>query len=82
MGMFYTGVAVVKGLHRLIPKWLMWSGLVLGICAMLSTFHPAHLEGSSVFIFRSADFLGMVWILAIACSLPHPSRGELHNVRP
>lgn len=79
VGLFYTGVAVVSGLHRLIPKWLMWSGLVLGICAMLSTF--TLLTWKAAIFIPIGRFLGMVWILAIASRFP-TRRGELHNARP
>src|SRR5262249_30259198 len=67
-GLLLAGVSVVGGLQRLIPRWLMATGLVLAVVAVLSVF---------VFVWRPmvialpiARFGGLLWMIAAGAVLP------------
>jgi len=38
LGLFLAGVSISAGLTRLIPRWLMWFGLILAVIGELSWF--------------------------------------------
>ncbi len=31
LGLFVAGVSVTAGLHRLVPRWIMWLGIVIAV---------------------------------------------------
>ena len=67
-GLLIAGCAVVGGLQRFLPRWLMWTGLVLSAAAELSVF--ALIWEPAVFLLPVARFLGLLWMLAMAARLP------------
>jgi len=67
-GLLIAGCAVVGGLQRLLPRWLMWAGLVLSAAAELSVF--ALVWEPAVFLLPVVRFLGLLWMLAMAARLP------------
>ncbi|MDF2697954.1 MAG: hypothetical protein K0S65_6337 [Labilithrix sp.] len=67
-GLLIAGVAVTGGLHRLLPMWLMWSGLVVAVLAELSTL-SLRLPLATVLL-PLARFPGLVWIVWAAAVLP------------
>jgi hypothetical protein len=68
LGLLLAGGSITGGLTRLIPRWLMWFGIVLAVFAELSTltliFEPA------VVLLPLARFPAFIWILCIAATLP------------
>jgi len=67
-GLLVAGVAVTGGLHRLLPKWLMWSGLVLALIAELSTLSLRVPQAS--YLLPLARFPGFLWLAAAGALLP------------
>ena len=72
-GLLLAGVAVSAGLSRLLPRWMMWSGLVPAAAAELSTL--ALVWPAAALLLPCARFLGMAWLIAAGALLPgHRSR--------
>ena len=68
LGLLLAGGSITGGLTRLIPRWLMWFGIILAVFAELSTL-TLILE-PAVFLLPLARFPAFIWILCIAAILP------------
>jgi hypothetical protein len=68
LGLLMAGVSVAGGLTRLLPRWLMWFGILLAIAAELSTLTLIS-ERAAIFL-PLARFPGFIWILGVAFTLP------------
>jgi len=77
-GLLLAGVSVIAWFTRMLPRWLVWLGLVVAIIAELSSlslvFTPA------VYLLPAARFAGFVWIIATGFLLPR-SRAEAQKNR-
>jgi hypothetical protein len=71
-GLLLAGVAVTSGLSRLLPRWLMWAGLLLASAAELSTLSLVWPVMS--LLLPIARFGGMAWLIAAGALLPVTSR--------
>jgi hypothetical protein len=74
-GLLLAGVAVSAGLSRLLPRWMMWSGLVPAAAAELSTL--VLVWPAAAFLLPCARFLGMAWLIAAGALLPVTARGPV-----
>lgn len=68
LGLLVAGISVSAGLHRLLPRWLMASGLVVAVVAELSAL--ALVAPAAAYILPAARFPGFVWILCAGALLP------------
>jgi hypothetical protein len=68
LGLLMAGVSIAGGLTRLLPRWLMWFGIVLAIAAELSTLTLVS-ERAAVLL-PLARFPAFIWILGVAFTLP------------
>ncbi len=66
-GLLIAGISVTAGLAKLIPKWIMWSGLVLAGISLLSMFNMIF-EGVSILL-PIGRFLGIIWMIVAGFSL-------------
>jgi hypothetical protein len=76
LGLLLAGVSIAGGLTRLLPRWLMWFGVVVAIVAELSTLTLVS-ERAALFL-PLARFPAFIWILCVALVLParrEPSSG-------
>jgi hypothetical protein len=60
-GLLIAGISVTAGLALLIPKWIMWSGLILAAISLLSMFNMIF-EGVSILL-PIGRFLGIIWMI-------------------
>ena len=67
-GLFIAGVSVSAGLNRLIPRWLMWFGLVLAAVGELSWF--SLIIPGALFLIPLTRFPGFLWFIALGLLLP------------
>jgi hypothetical protein len=72
LGLLLAGVSVTGGIHRLLPRWLMASGLVLAAIAELSWFclvlPPAR------YLLPLARFPAFAWLIAAGALIPRSRR--------
>lgn len=79
MGLFVAGVSVTAGLHRLIPRWLMWLGLAVAAACELASF--TLLVWSAGYFIPVGRFVGLVWMIAVAVALPVSMVREKAGIR-
>jgi hypothetical protein len=72
-GLLMLGGSLSGGLSRLLPRWVMWLGLALGVLAEVSTLT---LLSSSLAVLLPIVRLGsLVWMIGVGATLPR-SRAE------
>ena len=67
LGLLFAGVSLAGGLNRLIPRWLMWFGVVIAAAAEMSTLML--LTWSAAIFIPVGRFLGIVWMIAVAATM-------------
>jgi hypothetical protein len=67
-GIFIAGVSVTAGLYRLIPRWLMVLGLVVAVACELASL--TLVVYNAAYFIPIGRFLGIVWMIAVALTLP------------
>ena len=67
-GLFIAGVSLSAGLYRLIPRWVMWFGIVIAIACELASFTLVNFNAG--YCIPIGRFLGVVWMVALAFTLP------------
>ena len=68
LGPFVGGVSIAAGLHKLIPRWLMWLGIVIAFASALSLI--TLLNFTAGYLIPVVRFLSIVWMLGLAFKLP------------
>jgi hypothetical protein len=68
LGLFVAGVSVSAGMHKLIPRWLTWLGIVVAAAGELSSL--TLLNFTAGYFIPAARFLSIVWMFALALTLP------------
>ena len=68
IGLFVAGVSIAAGRHNLIPRWLLWLGIVVAAAGELSTL--TLLNFTAGYFIPVARFLSIVWMLGFALNLP------------
>jgi len=67
-GLLVAGVAVTGGLSRKLPRWVMWSGLLVASAAELSSLSLAF--APAMYLLPIARFTGLVWLIVVGALLP------------
>jgi len=67
-GLLVAGISVAGGLARLLPRWLMWFGLVIAALAELSSL--TLIIDAGAFLLPAARVLGLVWMISVGAKLP------------
>ena len=68
LGLFYLGVSITAGLYRLIPKWLMWAGIAIGLSSEFASLTLVTWKTS--ILLPVGRYLGILWMIGIALTLP------------
>jgi hypothetical protein len=68
LGLFVAGVSIAAGLHRLIPRWLMWLGIFVAAACELSSL--TLLVWNAGYFIPVGRFISIVWMIGIAATLP------------
>lgn len=68
LGLFVAGVSVSAGMHKLIPSWLTWLGIVVAAAGELSSLTLVNFTAG--YFIPVARFLSIVWMLGLALTLP------------
>jgi hypothetical protein len=77
-GLLLAGVSVIAWFTRMLPRWLVWLGLVLAAIAELSSL--SLVVTPAFFLLPAARFLGFVWLISTGFLLPG-SRAEAQKKR-
>lgn len=72
LGLFYLGASITAGLYRFIPKWLMYAGILLGLCSELASL--TLVTWNAALFLPIGRYLGILWMIAIALTLPNRRR--------
>jgi hypothetical protein len=67
LGLLLLGVSIPAGIYRLIPRWTMGMGIVVGVLAEFSTLTLLTFKASFLL---PARFPAAVWMIAVAVTLP------------
>jgi hypothetical protein len=80
LGLLIAGVSVTAGVFRLLPRWMMVSGLVLAALAELSTL--SLVLPTAAYLLPLARFPALAWLIAAGALLPRARRGaQVHSPR-
>jgi hypothetical protein len=78
-GLLVLGVSLAGGLSRRLPRWLMWFGIAIGVCAELSSL--SLLSNTAAILLPLARFPGLSWLIAVGVCLPARREREPREVR-
>jgi hypothetical protein len=67
-GLLVAGVSVSAGIAGLVPKWIMWFGLVVAALAELSSF--TLIVYAAAYLLPAARILGFAWLIGMGAMLP------------
>jgi hypothetical protein len=67
-GLLVAGVSVAGGLSKLLPRWLMWFGLVVAALAELASLSLVFVPAT--FLLPLARFSAFVWMIGVGVLLP------------
>jgi hypothetical protein len=78
LGLFVAGVSITAGLHRLIPRWLMWLGILLAVACELASLTLVF--WNAAYFIPVGRFVGAIWMVAVAVTLPTKIVSEREQV--
>lgn len=71
------GIALMRA--KLLPEWLGWTGVVLGVLALGSVVMLLPEDGSLTYLVPLGRFLSLLWLTVVAARLArHRRRGASH----
>jgi len=68
LGFFVAGVSITAGLHRNLPRWLMWLGIVVGLACELASLTV--LDFRAGYFIPAGRFGSIVWMICLSLTLP------------
>ena len=80
LGLFIAGVSVTAGLHKLIPRWLMWLGIAVAGAGELSSLTLLNFEAG--YFIPVARFISIIWMIGISLKLPVSIKHEIDLMEP
>lgn len=73
-GILVAGVAVTSYFYRLLPRWLIWFGLLIAVAGELSTL--SLIASPMEFSLPITRFGGILWLIAVGAVLPRTARKQ------
>ncbi len=67
-GLFIAGVSVTGGLHKLMPRWLMWLGLAVALACELASLTLLNFKAG--YFIPVGRFISIIWMIGVAVTLP------------
>lgn len=68
LGFFLVGVSLTAGLHKFMPSWLMWLGIVVAIACELATLTV--LNFTAGYFIPVGRFISILWMIGVSLTLP------------
>lgn len=72
LGLLIAGIAITAGFSRLLPKWMVVSGIVLAVCGELSSL--TLIFPKLVVLIPLTRFPGFLWLIAAGFALPRKTK--------
>jgi hypothetical protein len=70
-GILAAGVSVTSYFSRLLPRWVVWLGMLIALAGELSTLSLIFLPAT--FAIPITRFGGFVWLIAVGATMPKES---------
>jgi hypothetical protein len=77
-GLLVAGVSITSLFRRLLPRWLVWFGILVAAAGELSTLSLVSYAAN--FAIPIARFGGFIWLVAVAAKLPKTPRTESNAI--
>ena len=68
LGFFIAGVSLAAGLHKSLPRWLMWFGILIGIACELAAFTVLNFKAG--YFIPVGRFGSVLWMIGVSLTLP------------
>ena len=68
LGLFVAGVSISAGLHRLIPRWVMWLGVFIAVACELAAL--TLVMWNAAYFIPVGRFVSAIWMIGVAVTLP------------
>lgn len=79
MGILIAGISVTSGFMRILPKWVVWSGILVALCGELSWLNLAFPK--LLPLIPLTRFLGFIWLVIAGFLLPTSRECESRSGR-
>lgn len=80
LGLFVAGVSITGGLHNLMPRWLMWLGIVVAIACELATLTLLNFKAG--YFIPVGRFISIVWMIGVSLTLPAVITSAIPETEP
>jgi hypothetical protein len=74
LGLLFAGISVTAGFMRLLPRWLVVFGVILGVVGELSSL--SLIVPGALFLIPLTRFPGFIWLIAAGFKLPRSRAGK------
>ncbi len=68
MGLLLAGVSIVAGFMKLLPRWIVWSGIAIAVVGELSWF--SMIIPGVLLLIPLTRFPAFAWLIAVGFALP------------
>jgi hypothetical protein len=68
LGLFIAGASIPAGLYRLIPRGVMWLGIVVAIACELASL--SLLNFKAAYFIPVGRFVSIIWMIGVSLTLP------------
>lgn len=68
LGFFVAGVSLTCGCYKLMPRWLMWLGIVIAIACELATVTVLNFKAG--YFIPGGRFISILWMIGVSLKLP------------
>ena len=68
LGFFVVGVSIAAGLHRNLPRWLMWLGIIVALACELAALTVLNFKAG--YFIPVGRFGSIVWMIGVSLTLP------------
>jgi hypothetical protein len=77
LGLFLAGVSVTAGLNKLIPRWLMWLGILVAIACELASLTLLNFKAG--YFIPVGRFISIIWMIGVSLTLPTSIASAVHE---
>lgn len=77
LGLFIAGVSIPAGLYKLMPRWLMWLGIVIAVACELASL--SLLNFKAAYFIPVGRFISIIWMIGVALTLPTSITGSIRE---